>query len=230
VNAAADFTRDPPAFLRHNYVVYSGVRPPQAGAEYEFVMLKLDQGARRRRGVFLGLSLDNADASVYEVRLAATYVQAYTKGEDSGRLRAVWGGFSAGAAVEAALGVTGAGIMLTPELSGCTVAFASQRDGSARFSHYNLMAGTQTRNAPAMVAQARRDYAGVGNMGVVTKEHYRARGPFERRDGDEPARGANVVGWRKDGRWTFWMQYTELKGGTRQIRNVRQMVPGAHVG
>lgn len=229
MRAVEQFLANPPAFLRRNHVTFVGIMPPASGA-YRFILLAVDAPARRRGAVFLGMSIGKADAGVYQIRYADARNQDPQRLSDGELFDATWSGFAAGGKAEARLDGAGPGIMLTPELTGCTVAFAAQRDGSARFSHYNIKDGAQTLAAADIVGIARRDYRTAGDVGIYTKEHYRSRGTYEMPGGQRSRPAANVVGWRTDGRWTFWMQYTDLKGEKRQILSVRQLVPGVHFG
>lgn len=229
--ALDDFLRDPPRFLRHNHVTYRGQYPDtQGGGEYDFILLPLENvTARTRGGVFLGKSLAKADAGVYEIRWRDAPLLGADRLARGAPFRAIWGGFVAGGKADVALDSNGPDLMLTPELTGCTIAHAAQRNGDARFSHYNMMAGPRTLPGPAMVAAARSDYAGVGNLGVLTREHYHGKSTFETsKERTRPA--ANVIGWRKGGVWTFWVQYTDVKGTVSQILDVRQLTPGVKIG
>ena len=139
--------------------------------------------------------------------------------------------------------------MLTPELTGCTIAFASGANGQARFSHYNLKAGKRTLEAPGMVAAVLGDYPTDRDVGILTKEQYYGKSSADMRDQlssgqrlikkvvdksgiwarhDGPS--ANVIGWRNNGVWEFWVQYSDVKGGVRQVLDVRRLTPGINTG
>lgn len=237
------FLNDPVRFMRSNHVAYAGESPSRdGGGVHEFILLNTGETGRARASVFLGMVLSKANAGVYEIRCKAKLRPGDWRLDEGETFRAIWGGYVPGGKVECALdGAGDVDLMLTPELTGCTVAFASQPNGEARFSHYNLIgADKRTLTASGMVAVARRDYRGVGNVGVLTKEHYSSKSDAGDREFD-PKRGdiwekhrsrpaASVIGWRVGGRWTFWAQYTCLKGSVHQILGVKQLTPGVKIG
>lgn len=238
--ALSDFLRDPPAFLRNNIVTYVGERPSQAGGGvFDFVLVPVrDAHARTRGGVFLGMSIRKADAGVYEIRWADAQLIGADRLARGERFRAIWSGYVPRGKSQAALPADGdVEIMLTPKMDGCSAAYSAQADGTARFSHYNLMDAKGTRTLPAsrMIAEARADYAGVGNLGVMTKEHYNGKSNaglaarFERK-AKHADPYVNVFGWRRNGLWTFWIQYTDWKGAAQQILDVKQLTPGVKLG
>lgn len=243
MSALDDFINDPPAFMRRNLVTYVGIRPSlQGGAEHDFFLIDVGKAARTRSGVFLGMSINKADAGVYEIRYAGALALDDERRGHGEEFRAVWGGFVPRGKVEVALGRAGAAIMLTPELTGCTVAFASPANGAARFSHYNLMdGGGRTLDRAGMRSEAEADYSGVAH-GLLTKEDYYAKSSADMREpGQIGAVGqivnkllprahagprASVIGWRRGDQWTFWVQYTDMKGAVHQILDVEQLQPG----
>jgi hypothetical protein len=219
-----DFLRNPPLFLRGNHVVFKGVGPEKAGGNvHDFYLIPVTRTAARHRNTFLGIGTVKAGAGAFEIRYAGSSNLPDLSGAE--RFQAVWGGYEAGGKVECRLGAGGADIMLTPELTGCAIAWAAQPDGSARFSHYNLKQETRTLDAPGMVGAAREDYRGVGNVGVMTKEHYHGKARHNR-----AMMHANVVGWRNGGQWEFWIQYVENKQDVQQIRGVEKLRPGSRIG
>jgi hypothetical protein len=227
------FLADAPQFLRNNHVQYKGQNPPTAG-RYWFLLIPVQGGARRRLGVFLGKSIGKADAGAYEIRYRdASYLSADAR-RDGMPFEAQWSGYLAGGKAQCTLDSTGPGIMLTPELTGCAIAFSASPDGQARFSHYNLRTGNRTIAAAGMLDEARDDYAGA-RFGVLTKEQYYGKSTADMSEAGGAARAharasANIIGWRKGGQWTFWSQYTDMKGQVRQILDVRQLAPGARTG
>jgi hypothetical protein len=235
MRAVDEFLRDPPEFLRRNHVAYVGQAPsPAGGGVYEFILLPTLLTARRRAGVFLGKSIGKADAGVYEIRYTGASLLDADRLSRGQRFDAIWSGFVAGGMVEVALDGAGPDIMLTPALSGCAVAFAAQPDGRARFSHYNIKNGDQTLDAAGMEALARQHYAGARKPSLVTKEDYRKLNKYDENT-KHTGPTANVIGWRRNGQWTFWMQYVDVKTvagkamDIKQILEVRQMRPGSRI-
>lgn len=240
----ASFLSDPVQFMRSNHVAFVGVSPAQqGGGVYEFILRDLGKAARARASVFLGVVLRKVDAGVFEIRYKGALDPGDPRLAEGETFRAIWSGYVPGGKAECVLdGAGDVDIMLTPELTGCTVAFASQPNGDARFSHYNLLGtGRQTLRASGMVAEARSDYRGVGNLGVVTKEHYRGKSSAGDDQQFNPKLGhvweqyrsrpaASVIGRRVGGRWGFWIQYTCCKGSVQQILAVKQLTPGIKIG
>lgn len=239
--AVDDFLNDPPAFLRRNLVRYVGARPStQGGAEYRFLLIPLAKPGRRRSGVFLGMSINKANADAYEIRHAGSLLPGDARGAGGQPFTAVWGGFVAGGKVQVDLKTTGADIMLTPELTGCAVAFASHVNG-ARFSHYNLLEDTRTIDRAGMQKEAGADYGSAAH-GLLTKEDYYDKSSADmREEGQIGAVGkivrklaprshagprASVIGWRRGAHWSFWVQYTDMKGAAQQILGVEEIKPG----
>jgi len=220
-----EFLADPPQFMRRNHVIFKGMGPEmQGGNVHEFMLVESNNHPARRSIAALGMSLGKVDAGVFEIR-ACTTGHVPQQAQDSGdRFEAIWGGYQAGAKIRCDLGDKGPDLMLTPELTGCTVAFATQDNGSASFSHYNLMdplMPRQTLPVSNMVAEAHVDFGYGSNVGVLSKEVYRNK--VKHRGG---AGRATVIGWRRKGEWTFWVQYIEVKGAVYQIRDVQQLRPG----
>lgn len=241
MSAVDDFQRDPPQFLRRNHVTFRGEYPPAPGV-HTFLLVPRTRPARARGGVFLGRSIGKADAELWEIRYNDASMLDRSLRAFSEPFEAHWSGFAANGMVTAALGHRGPDLMLTPELTGCAVAFSVTQDGHARFSHYNMLEGGRTLRAPGMLAQARVDHPS-GPLALLTKEHYHAQSSADMRDASEigalgrlakrilPAgehrrAAANVVGWRRDGDWTFWAQYTDMKAAVAQVLDVRQLAPG----
>lgn len=220
-----DFLNNPPKFMRNNHVRYCGVYPQQAGVSHAFVLLRV-AGAARRKRLFLGMDTGKTDAGVFEIRVA-TGGNISPGAVNLGTFNAIWSGYQARAAVRCDLTPQGDGIMLTPELTGCTVVCAPQPSGDAAFSHYNLRDpndDSRTMDAAGVLAYASADYQG-SDYGVLPKEAYYAKAPGA---GSRPR--ATVIGWRSGGQWTFWTQYVEEKGGVFQIRDVQQLCPGTRFG
>jgi hypothetical protein len=225
----ANFLSNPPRFMRNNHVRYCGQSPPRGGESYEFALLRIGAAGARKQRVFLGLSLGKADAGVFEIRLASGGNVA-GKGEHLGTFRAVWSGYQAGGTARCALVGWGEDIMLTPELTGCSVVCAPQPNGGAYFSHYNLRDpanNARKMDVAGMEAQALTDYPS-NTHGVLSKETYYAKAKAGA-PGAKFAR-ATVIGWRTGGEWTFWTQYVEEKSGAFQKRDVQQLRPGTRFG
>jgi len=93
MSALDDFINDPPAFMRRNLVTYVGIRPSlQGGAEHDFFLIDVGKAARTRSGVFLRMSINKADAGVYEIRYAAALAlddERRATAKSSGRCGAV---------------------------------------------------------------------------------------------------------------------------------------------
>lgn len=234
MTAVDQFLADAPQFLRNNHVQFKGQSPPAAG-RYWFLLIPVQSGARRRFGVFLGKSIGKADAGAYEIRYRDAQFLSADARRDGMEFEAQWSGYVAGGKAQCALDSTGPDIMLTPELTGCAIAFAATPDGRARFSHYNLKDESRTLDGVGMASAARSDYAGA-QFGVLTKEQYYAKSTADMSEGGGAAvrpharASANIIGWRKGGQWTFWSQYTDMKGQVRQILDVRKLTPGARIG
>lgn len=131
--------------------------------------------------------------------------------------QALWSGYVSGGGSTASLPAAGGpNIMLTPELTGCAVVARTNPDGSADFSHYNLVDGAATLSQPDMEAIAQAQYG--GGQSVLTKETYR-RGNVNAFD-----LKCNVVGFRRNGSWEFWCQFQESKNSGLQLREVRRLV------
>lgn len=88
-------------------------------------------------------------------------------------------------------------------------------DGSANFSHYNLMNGAATLDDADMRAIAEAEYG--GGQATMTKGDMRGR---SKRGG---AVVATVVGVRRNGGWEFWAQFREDKPSGEQIRSVERI-------
>jgi hypothetical protein len=145
-----EFLNDPPTFLRRHHLIFKGLGPEvQGGATHDFLLIESHLHPARRRTAALGLSLHKATAGLFEVRArrgANLAPQALERGEV---FQAVWGGYKAGTKISCALVANGPDLMLTPELTGCTIAFATQSNGTASFSHYNLMDPQLPRSDPS---------------------------------------------------------------------------------
>jgi hypothetical protein len=207
---ANQFVDHPGEFLKKCIVEWKG-GAPEDQTNIQAAMLDSDWG--RRRTTVLHRKVD---ATGYVLRHAFTGNSNVPEG--SARFDAVWSGYKGGQSRTAHLSSFGGpGIMLTPQLSGCTVVCAFNQDGSAEFSHYNLKdegaGGTldkQTMRAIAFAVHGRP-------VATLSREDYRALGKHS-----DMVR-VNVVGCRKGGRWEFWAQFTEEKNACWHIRQVRRI-------
>lgn len=221
-----DFLSNPPKFMRNNHVRYCGVYPPHPGVSCSFVLLRVGNGAARKKRVFLGMELGKADAGVFEIRIAVGG-NISSAAQNLGNFNAIWSGYKAKGAFRCDLTDQGDDIMLTPELTGCTVVCAPRPNGGAAFSHYNMRDpadDNRTMDAAGVLDQAAKDYAG-DEYGVLPKEAYYVKAP-----GADSRPRATVIGWRTGGEWTFWTQYVEEKNGVFQIRDVQRLRPGTRFG
>jgi hypothetical protein len=127
----------------------------------------------------------------------------------------IWSGYKGGQGKTANLSGVGPGIMLTPQLTGCTVVCKSGLDGTANFSHYNLknQNSLETLDDDSMRAVAGAQYG--GGHSTLTKGDYRGRAKHA-----GASVTVNVVGHRDHGNWKFWAQYVEYKTSGDQIRHV----------
>lgn len=206
------FLNDPADFLKYNEVFWLGGAPKDQ-AIIDVMMLDYEgPGARIRTG----------SRAFGKGNLKRTVPQFVLKVNDPSYgapiFQAHWSGYAAGLAKDAALANAGPNIMLTPELTGCTVVCAVAPNGSAQFSHYNLTkAGTaETLDMAGMQLHAAQTY-GPGHT-TLSKEEYRAEGKHS------DVVKVTVIGVRDTGnRWSFWAQFRESKASGQQIRLVRKL-------
>lgn len=217
---------NPAAFLRANALSWLG---PGPAGQQEIEALMIDGGpgvARVRTGsVFLGFG--NAKASVPSFTIRDRARAVGWEDATSQVFPAMWSGYAAGAERHAQLAaVGGPDIMLTPEFTGCAAACQVNADGSARFSHYNLMqqGKQETLDALEMRAAIADTYdLAANNVAAMTKEGQRAHAK-----GAGGAVRSTVVGFRRHGHWEFWVQHCENKADGQghnltQIRSVAQL-------
>lgn len=231
MSALSDFLNDPPGFLRSHYVRFRGACSLAPGASGRFVLVDLHGRTRVRvPRLVLGMDVGRVEGGAYEIRQAdSTNIGV---GDTAvGSFEAVWSGYQSGAAVRCTLGAGGPSLMLTQDLSGCTIVSSAAPSGPACFSHYNLLqAPDPARPAgprSTLEGDAMRSYAAAQHAGphaVVTKEDYYGKA---RRGGSGRA---TAVGWRTGGTWQFWVQYVEDNGDVVRIRDVSRMQPGTRFG
>lgn len=208
------FINDPATFLKKNVVWWRG-GAPEDQANIQVAML--DSGTQVRRSTsVLGRKVDGNN---FELRYSQPGAINIPQG--SPIFPAVWSGYAGNTAKNASLpSAGGPDIMLTAQLTGCTVVAKVHADGSADFSHYNLKVGNSTLDEADMNAIAEAHFG--GGQSTLTKESMRATGKHS------DAVTANVIGIRKAGRWAFYAQMVESKavgntGTTWQIREVRKI-------
>lgn len=209
------FLTDPVEFLKYNEVFWQGAGPKDQ-AEISVVMLNTGGVARIRTGSkFAGFGNAKRTVPQFALKWKDNPTPNYPPGAVG--FMAHWSGYAASKAKDARLDNTGPAIMLTPELTGCTVVCAVG-DDSARFSHYNLTkeGGKETLDMADMKAVAAATYA--GSHSTLSKEEYRSEGKHSERV------KVTVLGVRgTDGRWSFWGQFREDKASGQQIRLVRRL-------
>jgi hypothetical protein len=209
---------DPPAFLRSYAVKWAGKGPANQGP----ITAALCDGsgesqARIRTGSKI-FGKGNAKADVQSFILRDTN-HAHWQIADAGTLTfpAMWSGYVAGQAANANLANAGGpGIMLTPEFTGCTAVCHTNADGSATFSHYNLLkeSGKETLDVAQMRAVAEETYA--NGFILMSKESQRGFAKVQ-----SNGVRSTVIGFRKHGFWEFWVQHRETKrvdGNTNSIQ------------
>jgi hypothetical protein len=213
------FRNAPDVFLRTNSVVWMGPAPENQAIINVFMQDALGASARiRTGGRFLGLGNVKANADKFYLKWADNPNGGALPGEPT--FPAHWSGYKAGQGRDAILpaGMGGPNLMLTPEFTGCAAVGRVNADGSAQFSHYNLMSTTDpgmTLDDTEMRAIA--DAAYGGGHTTLTKGDVRAVGKHSE------AVKATVVGFRRLGRWEFWIQIRESKASGEQIRCVRPL-------
>jgi hypothetical protein len=208
------FLNSPEQFLRSNSIKWRG-SAPEDQCVIGVAMVDAAGTARMRTGsAFLGLGNAKADVPKFDLRWDGNVNWPLPPGTHTFQVQ--WSGYKAGQGRDADLPAAGGpDIMLTPEFTGCTAVCRTNRDGSARFSHYNLMAGVRTLDDADMRAIADASYG--GGHSTMTKGDMQAR---SKRGG---AVKATVVGIRRHGRWEFWVQYREDKASGEQIRAVERL-------
>lgn len=208
------FINNPEQFLRLNSLRWRG-RAPDNQAVISVGMFDRAGTARVRTGSrLLGIGNAKADASMFELRWGGDVHRPFPQGTPMFQVQ--WSGYKAGQGRTATLPAAGGpDIMLTPEFTGCTAVCRGNGDGSANFSHYNLMNGAATLDDADMRAIAQAEYG--GGQATMTKGDMRGR---SKRGG---AVVATVAGVRRNGGWEFWAQFREDKPSGEQIRSVERI-------
>lgn len=208
------FIASPEQFLRAFSVRWRGGAPENQRI-IDVGMFDRAGTARIRTGSkFLGIGNAKANTEMFELRWNGNVNWPFPPGTPTFQVH--WSGYRAGQGRTATLPAAGGpDIMLTPEFTGCTAVCRSNPDGSANFSHYNLMNGAATLDDADMRAIADAEYGG-GHV-TMTKGDMRGR---NKRDG---AVAATLVGLRRNGAWEFWVQYREDKASGEQIRAVERL-------
>jgi len=212
---------NPEAFLKQHAIRWAGKGPDtQQNITAAIIDAAGDSQARVRTGSkFLGLGNAKANVSSFMLRDAAHASQLDAPG--TLQFPAVWSGYAAGEARDANLPtVGGPGIMFTPEFTGCAAVCTVNPDGSAMFSHYNLLKEGKAETLDAMQMRARAEETYDNGYHIMTKETQRAQGKAA-----TPGMRSTVIGFRRHGHWEFWVQHREVKaigtsGNTIQIRSV----------
>lgn len=213
---------NPEAFLRQHAIRWAG-KAPDAQQNITAAMIDAagDSQARIRTGSkFLGFGNAKANVTSFVLR-DAHFAQGHLGTPGTLQFPAVWSGYLARDVADADLpAVGGPGIMFTPEFTGCAAVCEVNVDGSAKFSHYNLLQpdGRQTLDAAGMRMRAEQTYD--GDFALMTKETQRAFGKAP-----AAAMRSTIIGFRRHGRWEFWAQHREAKpigttGNSIQIRAV----------
>jgi|GEM_PF-1258546 len=208
------FIHDPEQFMRSHSIKWREAGPENQGI-INVGMLDCAGMARVRTGSrFLGLGNAKIDVPKFDLRQDGLVARPLPPGTQTFPVH--WSGYKAGQGRDADLpAVGGPDLMQTPEFTGCTAVCRTHADGSAQFSHYNLMAGARTLDEEDMRAIAQAAYG--GGHSTMTKGDMRGH---NKRGG---AVRATVVGVRRNRRWEFWVQYREDKASGEQIRAVERL-------
>lgn len=208
------FIANPEQFLRAYSVRWRGAAPENQ-CVINVGMFDRAGTARIRTGSkFFGKGNAKASTDMFELRWDGNVNWPFPPGTQTFQVQ--WSGYKAGQGRTAALPAAGGPLlMLTPEFTGCTAVCRVNGDGSANFSHYNLMNGAATLDDADMRAIADAEYG--GGHATMTKGDMRTRG---KRGG---AVVATVVGVRRNGGWEFWAQFREDKPSGEQIRSVERI-------
>jgi hypothetical protein len=231
-----DFLRlmraDPISFLATNIVRFFGACAVPPGGLGDFRITSEPGTVVRYRTGSKFLGMGNAKATG-QALLARAERPGLLHAADDEVFRAVWSGYQSGGATHCTLPAAGGpDVMLTPMLSGCTVTWQKNGDGSARFGHYNDQAPDRPADRPeTLSAESMQMLAawrhGTTNDGVMSKEYY-----YDKAKRPTPRYGkrtvVNAFGVRLAGGWEFFTQYIEAKGTTvrnqtTQIRGVEQL-------
>jgi len=216
---------DPAAFMRAYAVRWAGKGPDnQAPITAALIDGTGDSQARVRTGSkFLGVGNAKADAKSFILR-DTNFPHWQIDDPATLTFPAVWSGYVAGQAANAVLpNAGGANIMLTPEFTGCAAVCHTNADGSATFSHYNLLKenGKETLDIAQMRAAAEGTYD--NGFILMTKESQRGFAKVATN-----GVRSTVIGFRRHGFWEFWVQHRESKpvdaNTTRiQVRAVQRL-------
>lgn len=204
---ANSFAADPRSFMRTAIVRFCGGAPQDQAN----ITVAMETEGTTGRARSWGRKVDVSKFTLRDQQQGHALPGAAT-------FPAVWSGYVGGQARTATRPAAGGpGIMLTPELTGCAVVCHHNADGSANFSHYNILAANnpQTEDRATMAAIARAEYGG-GEV-VFAKEEYRALGKHSQNI------RVTVVGIRRASGWEFWAQVREDKPSGQQLREVRRL-------
>ncbi len=206
------FLAAPEQFMRTNAIRWQGAAPEDQAIINVAMLDDAGPAARIRTGSkFLGLGNAKANAAKFGLRWDNSPLFVLPVGALTFPVQ--WSGYRAGQGRDADLpAVGGPSIMLTPEFTGCSAVCRTNADGSAQFSHYNMMNGAATLDDDDMRAVAQAAYG--GGQTTFTKGDARAFGKQSQNV------RTTVVGLRRHGRWEFWAQLREDKASGQQIRAV----------
>lgn len=207
------FRTEPRQFMRAHSIKWRGPAPENQ-CVIDVAMLDCQGTARVRTGSrVLCFGNKKADARMFDLRWAGNVHRPLPPGTPTFQVQ--WSGYRAGQGRDALLPAHGGpDIMLSPEFTGCTAVCRVDADGSALFSHYNLMNGVTGRTLEDDEMRAIAQAAYGGGQSTMTKGDMRAHA---KRAG---AVRATVVGFRRHSRWEFWVQLREDKPSGEQIRAV----------
>ncbi|HEL4110976.1 TPA: hypothetical protein UM343_001103 [Stenotrophomonas maltophilia] len=215
----SQFRIRPEHVMRSHVVRWSGDAPEESRV-IDVALLDSETSGNARVERSAGPMKMKVDAKRFELRWQESRLNPPRPG--SYFFSVYWSGFRASAGCSILLPPSGGpDMMLTPELSGCAVAFSEKPGGCTLFSHYNLKDGSRTLDRTGMLAAATSEHG--EDVCLLSKEEMRRQGKRSTHETFPTAVLATIVGTRTDRRWSFWVQYREIDGDTQHIRSVEQM-------
>jgi hypothetical protein len=141
-----------------------------------------------------------------------------------------------------ALPDTGPSVFVTDNLSGCCLYIDRQVNGGLVVFHANsqlgsskaVMAGkppsyqteSATKALDALVQAARRDYANLTSVGILSKSRYLSKVDKLAKTADDFLGGTTIVAFRKGKNWEFWYQnFGSIKGAKTTLLHVEKFFP-----